>query len=104
RMVTALQQFMGEKHLARIANAQSGFRATAFSPTLVVTSFGSTGKDPVIITAAVPTDTGCRVRVSVAGLPDDPVEHIVTGSKMAMLQDGEIWNNLDPEAPTIMAE
>lgn len=103
RMAVALQQFLGDTR-ARSAQTQSGFRATAFSPTLVATSFGSTGKDPVIITAAVPTPTGCRVRVSVAAFPGDPVEHIVNGSKLAMKQDGEIWNNLDPDAPTTMDE
>lgn len=103
RMAVALQQFLGDTR-AKSAHTQSGFRATAFSPTLVATSFGSTGRDPVIITAAVPTKTGCRVRVSVAAFPGDPVEHIVKGSELAMLQDGEIWNNLDPDAPTQMDE
>lgn len=103
RMAIALQQFLGDTR-ARSAQTESGFRATAFSPTLVATSFGSTGKDPVIITAAVPTETGCRVRVSVAAFPGDPVEHIVNGSKLAMKQDGEIWDNLDPHAPTQMDE
>lgn len=103
RMAVALQQFLGDTR-ARSAQTQSGFRATAFSPTLVTTSFGSTGQDPVIITAAIPTETGCQVRVSVAAMPGDPVEHIVNGSKLAMKQDGEIWNNLDPDAPTQMDE
>lgn len=103
RMAVAVQQFLGDTR-ARSAQTQSGFRATAFSPTLVATSFGSTGKDPVIITAAIPTETGCQVRVSVAAYPGDPVEHIVNGSKLAMKQDGEIWNNLDPDAPTQMDE
>ncbi len=103
KMAMALQKYLGNS-LTGAAKTQNGFRATAFSPTLVATSFGSTGKDPVIITAAIPTKTGCQVRVSVAGFPEDPVENIVAGSRVAMKQDGEIWNNLDPDAPTLMDE
>ena len=103
RMAVAVQKFLNDTRSAS-ARSRSGFSATAFSPTVVATSFGSTGKDPVIITAAIPTETGCRVRVSVAGYPGDPIEHIVNGSKLAMKQDGDIWNHLDPDAPTIMDE
>lgn len=103
RMAVALQKFLGDK-TAQSAQTRTGFRATAFSPTVVATSFGSTGHDPVIITAAVPTEQGCHVRVAVAGSPDDPVEHIVNGSVLAIKQDLDIWEHLDPQAPAILDE
>ncbi|WP_018157121.1 Rieske 2Fe-2S domain-containing protein [Demetria terragena] len=78
---------------------RSAFRAVAFSPTVVATSFGSEDNPPVILTAATPEPGGTRVRVSVIGKDSPALPHIVNGSKVAIAQDTEVWAHLDHDAP-----
>ena len=83
------------------ATQRSGFRATAYSPTLVVTACGDGPSAPLIITGAVPiTSTGaqprCRVRVMVVSSAEPAVlARIVTGSQKALREDRPVWENLD---------
>lgn len=86
------------------ARRRSAFRATAYSPTVVATSFGTGARNPLIITGALPTPEGCQVRVAVAGDECDPVEHIAAGSRLAMQQDSAVWEHIDPDAPTQLDE
>lgn len=87
-----------------VPSRRSQFRATAFSPTVVATSFGSGSRPPVILTAATPEPSGTRVRVCVIGEPDPSLPHIVNGSKLAIQQDTEIWEHLDHSAPWSLDE
>lgn len=99
RLLAAVQKQIGEAGRGK-ARMRSGFLATAFSPTLVFTRFGSSGRDPVIITGALERPDGTtQVRVAVAAFEGQPLDHIVVGSKLAIEQDLTIWDNLDPEAP-----
>lgn len=77
----------------------SGFIATAYSPTLVVTRFGSGDAAPVIITGALPDDHGgSHVRVVVAGsAPLATLERVAEGSRKAIVEDIEVWDHLDPD-------
>lgn len=88
----------------RVAHTSSGFHATAFSPTLVVTVFGSGEDAAVILTGAVPTPEGSRVRVAVAGGPGTATQRVVEGAVKAIEQDVQVWSHLDPDAPTCLDE
>lgn len=77
---------------------RSAFRAVAFSPTVVATSFGSGTGDPIILTGALPTPDGTQVRVAVIGDAGQPLDYIVDGSRLAISQDCVVWANLDPDA------
>jgi 3-ketosteroid 9alpha-monooxygenase subunit A len=70
----------------------SRFHATAFSPSLVVSELGVPGSGPTVVTSAVPTPTGCRVRVSTV-----LVDKLTEGAAKALAQDAPIWDNLDLE-------
>lgn len=96
RLLAHLQQ-MGPSARAAV-RMRWGFRARAYSPTVVATSFGSTGADPLILTAAVPTQTGALVTVCVATLPGQPGAQIAQASQLAITQDARIWEHLDASA------
>jgi len=88
----------------RMANTASGFHATAFSPTLVATVFGSGAGSSVILTGAVPTPEGTRVRVAVSGHPGAALDRVVDGAIKAIEQDVDVWAHLDPDAPSMLDE
>ena len=82
----------------------SRFHATAFSPSLVVSALGAPGSGPTVVTTAVPTATGCRVRVINAVRPDalgrvptGLVDKLIEGAAKALAQDAPIWDNLDQQ-------
>ena len=81
---------------------QNRFHATAFSPSIVVSELGAAGTGQAVITTAVPSPTGCRVRVLNAlrpqpdgTVPEDAVRALTEGARKALDQDAPIWNNLD---------
>jgi phenylpropionate dioxygenase-like ring-hydroxylating dioxygenase large terminal subunit len=82
----------------RWAGEVSQFRASAFSPSLVVTRFGTGAQQAVIITGAVPTAQGSTVRVAVAcaGGPAQ-LDGLVQGACRAISEDLPVWENLDPD-------
>lgn len=96
RYAEAARRYLGDG--GRVAARRSAFRATAYSPTVVATSFGAGDDAPVILTAATPVPEGTRVRVCVIGEDSPALPHIVNGSKLAIAQDTEIWANLDHSA------
>lgn len=93
----AVADYLGGQGQA--ATHRSAFRAVAFSPTIVATSFGTGVDDPVILTGALPTPEGTQVRVAVIGDAHQPLDYIVDGSRLAISQDSVVWANLDPAAP-----
>lgn len=96
-----LQRILGPG-AARWSENVSAFRASAFSPTLVVTTFGAGSESPVIITGSVPTDENhCEVRVAVAAPRSfEHLDRVVTGARKAIAEDVSVWDHLDLEAPT----
>lgn len=74
------------------------FFARAFSPGVVVTEFGPADEIHVIVTAAVPTATGCvaRVAVGVQAGREAMVSMLVAGSHKALGEDVPIWEHLAP--------
>ena len=77
------------------------FLARAFSPGLVVTEFGPPDEVHVIVTASVPTATGCVARVAV-GVRDgqrNALPSLIAGSGKALAEDKLVWDHLDPAAP-----
>ncbi|MFG2720778.1 Rieske 2Fe-2S domain-containing protein [Streptomyces sp. NPDC048416] len=73
------------------------FLARAFSPGVVVTEFGPPGRTHVIVTAAVPTATGCtaRVAIGVSAGHEAELPMLIAGSHKAIGEDISIWENLD---------
>lgn len=96
RLAAALSQYLGSAR--QPATYRSAFRAVAFSPTVVVTSFGTGVDNPIILTGALPTPQGTQVRVAVIGKAEDPLDHIVEGSRLAIHQDRKVWAHIDPGA------
>jgi len=81
---------------------ENRFYARAFSPSLVVSELGVPGTGPTVITTAVPTADGCRVRVINAVRPERNgavstrlVDLLTAGAAKALAQDTPIWDNLD---------
>lgn len=93
RVLNAYMQGSGTR-----AAHRSAFRATAFSPTVVLTSFGTGGNDPIILTGALPGPDGTHVRVAVIGDPHHPLDRIAEASRLAITQDRGVWENIDPGA------
>ena len=89
---------------ARDANRRSAFRATAFSPTVVLTAFGSGADDPIILTGALPTPDGTLVRVAVIGTSCHPLERIAEASRLAINQDTVVWVSIDPASAWTLDE
>ncbi|GAA1807125.1 Rieske 2Fe-2S domain-containing protein [Nostocoides veronense] len=96
RLASALNNYLGAHR--RPATYRSAFRAVAYSPTVVATSFGQGVDDPIIVTGALPTPGGTHVRVAVIGLPEHPLERIAEASELAIHQDRQVWAHLDPGA------
>lgn len=96
RLATALNQFLGSR--SGPATYRSAFRAVAYSPTVVATSFGRGQEDPIIVTGALPTPNGTAVRVAVIGSESDPLDRIAEASVLAIHQDRQVWAHLDPAA------
>lgn len=92
------------------ATQRSGFRATAYSPTLVVTAFGDGPTAPLIITGAVPIASSgprprCRVRVLVVSSAEPAIlDRIVAGSRKALREDRPVWENIDLEHEPLLTE
>jgi 3-ketosteroid 9alpha-monooxygenase subunit A len=90
---------------------QNRFYARAFSPSVVVSELGAAGIGQSVITTAVPTAGGCRVRVINAlrpepdgSVPAQAVRALTDGARKALEQDAPVWNNLDQHmAPTFDA-
>ena len=81
---------------------QNRFHATAFSPSIVLSELGAPGTGQAVITTAVPTVSGCRVRVLNAlrpqpdgTVPEHAVRALTEGARKALDQDAPIWNNMD---------
>lgn len=80
---------------------QTAFKATAYSPTVVISELIHEAGADVVITAAVPdAEGGCIVRVSVGvGLEDGAVpferaESLIADSRQAFDQDIPIWETV----------
>lgn len=97
-----LQSVMGRPS-PRAADLRSGFRATAYSPTFVVTRFGEGPNAPLIVTGAVPVRSqdhrpAARIRVVLYADTTEPaVERMARGSRAAISEDTAVWENLDPD-------
>lgn len=102
RYARALQSYLQVG--ARDANRRSAFRATAFSPTVVLTAFGSGADDPIILTGALPTPDGTLVRVAVIGTSSHPLERIAEASRLAINQDTVVWESIDPASAWTLDE
>ncbi|GAA1716248.1 Rieske 2Fe-2S domain-containing protein [Propioniferax innocua] len=76
----------------------SEFHAVAVSPSLVLTRYGSTPDDPLVVTGVLPLpEGGCAVRVAIsANLPQEKLQHAVAGAERAFQQDIPVWEGLTP--------
>lgn len=86
---------------------ETGFRARAFSPTVVMSELRHPGAHDVVITSATPgANGGCSIRVSIGvtpdregGLPTDRISALANDSKIAFTQDLTVWEHMVAGAP-----
>lgn len=83
------------------------FHARAYSPTVVVSEVGEPPDFHLVITGAVPTPTGCVIRIGYAVSPEEPggavsdarISALIQGGERALAEDTVVWEHLDTCVP-----